>query len=335
MFKTTIKSKIKSTGIYLPKKVLTNRDLEKTLDTDDKWIFDRTGIRARHISSTEGGEFPTDMGQYAAQDALKEMGLEANDIHAIIFATVTPDVKIASSACILQKKLGITNKCMAFDISAACSGFVYAMALADSFIKLGTADNILIVGSEMISSEIDWRDRNTAILFGDGCGVCVMGKNDDNTDSEILSTHLGADGSGADFFVQPVGGSASPITKEHLERPNTSVVMDGKKMFKIATRTLAENAHMVVKQAGLTLEDVSWLVPHQANARIIETAGKLAGIPQEKVIVNIEKYANTSSATVPIAFHEAVQDGRIQRGDIVLLNAFGAGLTNGAILLRY
>ncbi len=329
------KSKIKATGIYLPKKILTNCDLEKIAGVSDKWIFERTGIRKRHISSLENGEWPTDMAYYATLDILKESGFDANSIDMILFATLTPDWKFPSSACILQRKLGMTNKCPSFDISAACSGFVYGMCLADALIKVGTAKNILIIGSEMLSREINWSDKNTCAIFGDGCGACLMGKNEDDDASEILAVHLNADGRKADFLSQPVGGAVSPVTKEHLEKKNSSLIMKGKEMFKVSTRTLAENAKIVTDKAGFNLEDISWFVPHQANARIIETTGKLMGIPQEKVVMNIDKYANTSAATVPIAFHEAVQDGRIQRGDLVILDAFGAGLTSAAILLRY
>ena len=332
---TFSKSKVKATGIYLPKRVLTNRDLEKIIDIDDEWIFERTGIRERRMSSTEGGEWPTDMAYYATQDILKESGLDANTIDMILFATLTPDFKFPSSACILQEKLGMANKCASFDISAACSGFVYGMAIADSLIKTGTVENILIIGSEMLSREINWSDKNTCAIFGDGCGAFLVGKNEDDNTSEVLAVHLSADGTQSDLLIQPVGGAVFPVTREHLEKKNSSLAMKGKEMFKAATRTLAENAKIVVDKAGLTLEDVSWFVPHQANARILQTTGKLMNIPHEKVVMNIEKYANTSAATVPIAFHEAVQDGRIQRGDLVVLNAFGAGATSAAVLLRY
>ena len=330
------KAKILGTGIYLPKKIVTNKDLEKVVETSDEWIFERTGIRSRRICSTEGGEFPTDMAEKAARQALKAANLEPDDIDMIIFASVTPDCKLPNSASILQQKLGMTNKCTAFDIATACSGFVYGVNMANSFIKTGMSKNVLVVGSEMLSREVDWSDRSICILFGDGCGVAIVGQSDGgDKGSEILATHLGSDGSGSEFFDQPVGGAVTPITEQHLKDGSHYMRMKGGEMFKVATRTLANNAKVCLKQAGLTLDDVDWIVPHQANIRIIETTAKLLGAPMEKMIVNIADYGNTSAATVPIAFHEAIVDGRIKRGDIVLFDAFGAGLTFGATLLRY
>lgn len=329
------KSKIAGTGMYVPEKIVTNFDLEKVIETSDEWIYERTGIKARRIASTEGGEWPTDMAEKAAWQALEGAGLEPNDIDMIIFASVTPDCKLPNSACILQQKLGITNKCTSLDIAVACSGYVYGVNMADSFIQTGMAKNVLVVGSEQLSREIDWSDRTICVLFGDGCGVGIVSRADEGETSEILSTHLGADGSGREFFDQPIGGAVEPITEKHLRESSHYMRMKGGEMFKVATRTLANNGKVVLEKAGLKLEDVDWMVPHQANIRIIETAARLSGIPMEKVIVNIEKYGNTSAATVPLAFHEAVQEGKIKRGDLVLLNAFGAGLTFGATLLRY
>ena len=330
-----ISTKILSTGIYLPKKVMTNKDLEQIVETDDEWIYERTGIRERRICSTDGGEWPTDMAYHASQDALKTAGLAANDIDLIIFASVTPDMKLPNSSTILQTKLGITNNCASLDISVACSGFVYGLNMADSMIKTGLCNKALIVGSEMLSREVNWKDRSICILFGDGCGAAILGKSDEGDKSEILSSYIGADGRGKDFFHQQVGGAVTPITNEHLKEDSHYMVMKGREMFKVATRTLAENAKIVCKQANKSLEEVDWLVPHQANIRIIETTGKLLGIDPEKVIVNIEKYGNTSAATVPIALHEAIQEGKIKRGDLVLLDAFGAGLTFASTLLVY
>ena len=329
------KSKIKGTGLYLPKEVRTNYDLEQFVETNDEWIFERTGIRERRICSTRGGEWPSDMAFHATVDILQKGGYEPNIIDMILFATLTPDFKLPNTACVLQEKLGITNKCAALDISAACSGFIYGLSLADCLIKTAMANNILVIGSEMLSREINWNDRNTCVLFGDGCGACLVGRNEEDDDSEILAKCLNADGKGANLFSQPVGGAVDPVSQEHLQRQSHFMTMKGKEMFKVATRTLAESAQAVVGKANLTLEDVSWFIPHQANARIIETTGKLLNFPSEKVIMNIEKYANTSAATVPIAFHEAIEQGKIKRGDLVLLDAFGAGLTSGAVLLRY
>lgn len=331
----TTQTKILGTGICLPEKVMTNFDLEKIVDTNDEWIYERTGIKARRICSTEGGEWPTDLAEKAAWRALEAAALTPDDIDMIIFASVTPDVKLPNSASILQQKLGITNQCAAMDIAVACSGFVYGANMADSFIRTGMAKKVLVVGSEMLSREIDWTDRTICILFGDGCGCAIFGEAEEGEASDILATHLGTDGSGAEFFDQPIGGAVNPMTEENLKAGDHFMRMKGREMFKVATRTLAENAKTVLKKAGLSLEDVDWVVPHQANIRIIETTARLIGVPMEKVIVNIENYGNTSAATVPIAFHEAIKDGRIKRGDIVLFDAFGAGLTFGATLLRY
>ena len=331
----TLNSKIKGTGIYLPKRVMTNFDLEKMVDTSDEWIYERTGIKSRRICSTDGGEFPTDMGEKAAWQALEAANLKPDDIDMIIFASVTPDYKLPNSASVLQQKLGITNKCTAFDIATACSGFVYGVNMAHSFVQTKMAKNVLVVGSEMLSREVNWKDRSICILFGDGCGCAIVGDAEEGDQSQILSTHLGADGKGAEFFDQPIGGAVTPIEEHHLKEGSHFMRMKGGEMFKVATRTLADNAKVCLEKAGLSLEDIDWVVPHQANIRIIETTAKLLNIPMEKVIVNIENYGNTSAATVPIAFHEAIEDGRIKRGDIVLFDAFGAGLTFGATLLRY
>lgn len=331
----TYEVKVLGTGMYAPKKIVTNKDLESIVETSDEWIFERTGIRQRHISSTEGGEFPTDMALNATRDALKAANLSPNDIDIIIFASVTPDVKLPNSATILQVKLGITNNCACLDIAAACSGFVYGFNMASAMIKTGMIKNALIVGSEMLSREVNWKDRNTCILFGDGCGVAIIGQAEAGSESRVFSSVLSADGTGGEFFDSPIGGSVTPITAEHLENGTHFMQMKGKEMFKVATRTLAENAQKIIAEAGLTLNDVDWVVPHQANIRIIETTAKLIGIGMDKMIVNIQNYGNTSAATVPIAFHEAIADGRIKRGDVVLFDAFGAGLTAGATLLKY
>ncbi len=321
--------------MYAPKKVLTNADLEKIVETNDEWIFERTGIRERRICSTEGGEFPTDMAYHASMDALKAANLVPNDIDLILFASVTPDVKLPNSASILQVKLGITNNCGCLDIAAACSGFVYGFNMATAMIKTGMVKNVLVIGSEMLSREVNWKDRNSCILFGDGCGVAIVGRAEAESSSKVFSSVLSADGTGGEFFDQPIGGAVTPITAQHILDDAHFMQMKGKEMFKVATRTLAENAQKVLTEAGLTLADVNWVVPHQANIRIIETTAKLIGMDMDRMIVNIDRYGNTSAATVPMAFHEAITDGRIKRGDIVIFDAFGAGLTAGATLLRY
>ena len=330
-----IQSKILGTGMYVPKKVVTNFDLEKVLDTSDQWIYERTGIRERRVSSPEGGEYPSDMALYATQDALKAAGLRPNDIDSILFATLTPDYRVPNTASILQIKLGIENQCACLDINAACTGFVYAHYLAHSMVQTGMAKNILIVGGELLSQEVDWQERTVSILFGDGCGAAILGPAKREDKSQFLSGYLGADGTGKNFFLHETGGSVKPITKEILEMRQNFMTMKGKELFKVATRTLAENARKVLQKADVSMEEVDWMVPHQANLRIIEKAGEILNFPRKKIIINVEKYGNTSAGTVPIAFHEAVSDGRIKRGDLVLLNAFGAGLTFGATLIRF
>lgn len=330
------KSKIKGSGIYLPKRIMHNTDIEKIVETSDEWIYERTGIRERRVCSTEGGEWPTDMAMHATNDALKSCGLKPNNIDMILFASVTPDQKMPNSASILQRKLGITNQCACLDIAAACSGFVYGLNMANSMIQSGLMKNILVVASEMLSREVDWKDRGSCILFGDACAAVIVGLNETPHDgSEILSCLLAADSTGIEYFLQPYGGAVHPLTIENLQKGDYYMQMKGREMFKVATRTLAENANRVMDMAGLTFDDIHWLIPHQANMRIIETTAKLLGISLEKVIVNIEKYGNTSAATIPLAFHQAISDGRIKRGDLILFDAFGAGLTSGATILRY
>jgi 3-oxoacyl-[acyl-carrier-protein] synthase-3 len=331
----TYETKILGTGMYAPKKIVTNTDLEKIVETSDQWIFERTGIRERHICSTSGGEFPTDMALAATKDALKAANLQPNDIDFIIFASVTPDVKLPNSACILQVKLGITNNCACLDISVACSGFVYGLNLANSMIKTGLAKTVLVVGSEMLSRVVNWKDRNTCILFGDGCGVAIVGHAEEGSESKVLASILNSDGTGGEFFSQPIGGAVTPITADHIINDEHYMQMKGKEMFKVATRTLAENGRKCLEMAGMELSEVDWVVPHQANIRIIEATANNLGVSMDKMIINIHKYGNTSAATCPMAFHEAVMEGKIKRGDIVLFDAFGAGLTAGAALIRY
>ena len=329
--------------MYVPQRIVSNKELEKTLETSDKWIFERTGIRERRMSSSEGGEFPSDMALYATREALKRAKIRPEEIDIILFATLTPDYRVPITASVLQDKLGLRNHCACLDINAACSGFVYGFNMAHAMIQVGMIRKALVVGSELLTQEVDQRERTVSILFGDGCGVAILGGHQAQGQEEgqgppvpqILSTYFGADGREGDLFSHKTGGAAKPITHEILETRQNFMSMKGKEIFKVATRTLAENAKKVVARARVALEDVTWMIPHQANLRIIETAAKILNFPQEKVICNVDKYGNTSAATIPIAFHEAIADGRIQRGDLVLFNAFGAGLTFGATLFRY
>ncbi len=330
-----MKSKILSNGIYVPKKVLHNRDLEKIVDTSDEWIFERTGIRERRVSNIEGGEFPTDMAKMAAEVALKRASLKPDDIDIIVFSSVTPDYQLPNSASILQQKLGINNKCTCLDVSAACSGYVYGLVIADSMIKNKMAKNVLLVASEMLSREIDWGDRNVCILFGDGAGASIISATVDDDPSQIVDCKIGADGSGKDFFNKHYGGSVAPITIEVLQQKKQYMQMKGKEMFKVATRTMANVGSEVLKRNNLPLDDIDWIIPHQANIRIIEAVAKHLGTSMDKMIINIDKYGNTSAATIPLALEDGINDGRIKRGDNILLVAFGAGLTFGSSLIKY
>ncbi|MFZ8932645.1 MAG: beta-ketoacyl-ACP synthase III [Bacteriovoracaceae bacterium] len=329
------KTKILGTGKYLPKKTLTNFDIEKIVDTSDEWIFERTGIKERRISDPEGSEQPSDMAAWASENALKAANLEANDIDLIILSTVFPDYRLPCTTSLVMEKLGMTKQCPGIDISPACSGFVYGVHIAESFIRNGTYKNVLVIGTEKLSGGLNWKDRSTCILFGDGCGAAVLGRSPEGEDSEVLSSVIQTDHTGGKFLHMKEGGAAIPFTKEVLDKDDHYIKMIGRDLFKVATRTLSENAKEAIEKANLKLEDINWMVPHQANIRIIEKCGELLGIPSEKVIVNIHKYGNTSAATIPIAFHEAIEEGKIKRGDLVLFNAFGAGVTSGATVLRY
>ncbi|MGB0453167.1 MAG: beta-ketoacyl-ACP synthase III [Bacteriovoracaceae bacterium] len=328
-------TKVLSTGIYTPPKVLTNQDLEKFLDTSNEWIIERTGIKQRHVSSYQEGEFGTDMAHKASLQALERAGLEANDIDLILYATCTADYKLPSSSCVLQHKLGITNQCAAVDLAAACSGYVYAFHMADALIKTGMNKNVLIVGAEIMTREVDWEDRTMCVLFGDAAGATILSRAEEGDASQVLSSHISADGSGWDLFTHLKGGTKEPVTKEDIEERKNFMAMRGRDLFKVATRTLAENVKIVAEKANVSIDDINWLIPHQANIRIIEHTGKILDIPKEKVVINIQKYGNTSSATIPLAFHEAIEEGKIKRGDLVLFDAFGAGVTAGATLIRY
>ena len=330
-----IKTKILGLGIYLPQKVLHNKDIEKIVETTDAWIFERTGIRERRVSSTDGGEYPTDMAMKATEEALLEANIDRNEIDMIIFASVTPDMPIPNSSTILQTKLGITNKCGCFDVAAACSGFVYSLDLADSMIKSKKARNVLVVGSEMLSTIIDWEDRGSCILFGDGCGAAILGQTPEGEDSDILASYLSADGTGKEYFNSPVGGATEPLTINNIARKEHLMHMKGKDMFKVATRTLAQNSKVVLEKAKLGVHEIDWLIPHQANIRIINTTIELLDFDPNKVVINIEKYGNTSSATIPIAMYEAIRDGRIKRGHNLVFSTFGAGLTSASMIVRY
>ena len=301
-------------GHYLPESILTNKDLEKMVDTTDEWIRTRTGIETRHIAKKE--EETSDMAYYAAKNALDHSGLEAEDIDMILVATVTGDQSFPSVACQIQEKLGATHAA-AMDIGAACSGFIYGVITAKQFIDGGAYKNILVIGAEKLSKITDWSDRNTCVLFGDGAGAAVV--SEVSEDKGILSFELGADGKGATSLHQDDG----------------NIRMNGREVFKFAVRQMPESAEAVVKKAGLVKEDVDYLIPHQANVRIMEAARERLGISKEKMSYSVNKYGNTSAASIPISLSEDVRTGKIKDGDLVVLVGFGGGLTWGAMTLRW
>lgn len=328
MFKT----KITGIGSYLPEKVLTNKDLESMVDTTDEWILARTGISQRHIA--DKSQVTSDLALIAAKQALSEAKLSPDDIDFIFFATTTPDHIMPSAACILQHKLGAKN-CGALDVFAACSGFLYSMSIADQMIRTGAYKNILIVGAEILSRFVDYEDRSTCILFGDGAGAFVVSRAEEGSKSEILGHKLGADGSLGDLLILPAGGTANPASLETVQEKMHFVKMNGREIFKNAVRAMSQCSKDVLEQTNTDPKDIDWLVPHQANTRIIEAVAKQFDISMDKVVLDIENMGNTSAATIPCAFTTAVKLKGIKRGELVMLTAFGGGLTSGSILLRY
>lgn len=316
-------------GEYLPKRVLVNADLEKMVDTSDEWITTRTGIKERRLASEQ--EAASDLAVKAAKEALEDARLKAQNLDLIIVATITPDMQFPATACILQNALSAKNA-VCFDISAACAGFVYAIVTAQQFIARGTYKNALVVGTEVLSSITDWQDRNTCVLFGDGAGAAVLSE---VKSGGILSTYLGTDGSMSDLLMLPGGGSRNPTTHKTIDKRLHYIKMQGNELFKLAVKIMAEAAQVALKQAGLDCSDVDLVIPHQANVRIIAAVAKRIGLPLNKIYLNIEKYGNMSSASTATALCEAVRKGRIKKGDIVLLDAFGAGLVWGACVIKW
>ncbi|OLA84021.1 MAG: 3-oxoacyl-ACP synthase [Verrucomicrobia bacterium CAG:312_58_20] len=323
---------IKGTGKYVPERIVTNDDLSKIVDTSDEWIFGRSGIKRRRIAAD--GETTSDMALKASKAAIESAGLTPHDIDLVIVTTVNPDMLFPSTACILQAKLGIRNNIPCFDLEAACSGFVYGMEVATSMMASGRYKNALVVSSEKMSSMLDWKDRSTCVLFGDGSGAVVLAASGEEN-AGILGNVLGADGSDTAMLCMPAGGSAMPPSERTVREGLHYLKMDGREVFKHAVRIMQEKALEVLDLCGVSAEDVALLIPHQANTRIIETVAKRLKIPSEKVYVNIENYGNTSSASIPIALDEVVRGGKVRKGDLVLLVAFGAGLTWGATLVRF
>lgn len=326
------RSFVAGTGSYLPERRLTNADLEKLVDTNDSWIVERTGIRARHIAAE--GEVTTDLAFKAATRALEMAGLGAQELDLIIFATVTPDQTMPSSSCILQQKLGCRS-IPAFDLSAACTGFVYALTVADQFVKTGMYKNVLVIGAEVLSRIMNYKDRETCILFGDGAGAFIVSRAAEGNDAQFLSSHLFAEGELGDLITLPGGGSRNPLSQKVLDEGLHWMTMKGREIFKHAVRTLVRCSEEALAAHGKSTDDLDWLIAHQANLRILEAVQKGLKLPSEKVIINIEDMGNTSAATIPFAFDQAVRAGRIKRGQLCLLAAFGAGITSGSLLLRY
>jgi len=325
---------ITGTGSYLPEKVMTNADLERIVDTTDDWITSRTGIRERRIAADD--EATSDLATKAALKAMEQAHVSAEELDLIIVATISPDTFFPATACFVQRKLGAKNA-VCFDISAACSGFLYALQVARHFINAGNRNTALIIGAEKLSSMVNWEDRNTCVLFGDGAGAAVVRGDADssNTSRRILSSVMFSDGNQTDILVVPGGGSACPITPENAGDKLNTIRMEGREVYKNAVNAMRDAAEQALQKAGLTADDIDMVIPHQANRRIIEAITDRLGIPAERTFVNLEKYGNTSAAAVAIALDEANRSGAIKTGDIILLVAFGAGLTWAATVIEW
>lgn len=324
------RARIVGTGSYLPEKILTNADLESFLDTSDEWIVTRTGIRERRVAAE--GEYTSDLATQAARRALEMAGICAEEIDLIIVGTITGDFPWPATACIVQHKLGI-HGCGAFDVSAACSGFLYALANAARQIESGAVSKVLVIGAEVLTRAVDWDDRNTCVLFGDGAGAVVLSA--ENGERGVLSTHLHADGSFWELLYQPGFGSRHPASQEGLAARLPFLKMQGNEVFKIAVRMLHEVAQEALSANGVTAADVDLFIPHQANRRILDATAKRLGLRDEQVYINVDRFGNTSGASIPIALDEANRSGRLRPDDIVLLDAFGGGLTWASALVRW
>jgi 3-oxoacyl-[acyl-carrier-protein] synthase-3 len=322
---------IAGTGSYLPERIMTNKDLESIVETTEEWITSRTGIQERRIAAE--GENTSDLATAAAKKALENAGIEAADIDLIIVGTITPDTLTPATACYVQHNLGATSA-LAFDVSAACSGFLYAMEIAQRMISDGVYKNALIIGAEKLSAFTNWSDRNTCVLFGDGAGAAVLTRGTEKT-GRILATKVGTDGSKASILNIPGGGSACPTTRDNADLKLASLAMQGKEVFKHAVNAMKRSAEAVIEEAGLSADNIKLVIPHQANLRIIDAIADRLTIPNEKVFVNLHKYGNTSAAAVAIALDEAHREGRFERGDNIVLVGFGAGLTWAAIAIEW
>lgn len=320
-------SRIAGTGSALPEKILTNKDLEQFVETTDEWIASRTGIRQRHVVAE--GETTADLAERAARVAMEAAGVTADQLDLIVLGTTTPDLIFPSTACLVQHRLG-ANGCAAFDVNAACSGFIYALSIADAYVRSGMARTVLVIGAETLTRMLDWSDRNTCVLFGDGAGAVVIKA---DAEAGILSTHLHADGGKKELLYNPVGVSAG--FKPEEKNAGVRVLMTGNEVFKHAVKALDSVVDETLAANGLDKADLDWLIPHQANLRIIEATAKRLEMPMDRVIVTVHKHGNTSSGSVPLALDEAVRSGKVKRGQLLLLEAFGGGFTWGSALIRY
>ncbi len=325
-----IQARIIGTGSFAPRKVITNHDLEKLVDTNDAWIIERTGIRERRIA--EKGQTTSDLAYEASKKALKAAGITADELDLIIVATITPDMILPSMSCVLQDKLG-ARKAAAFDINAACSGFIYGMSVADAFIRADRYKTILLVGAEVLSRFMDWEDRGTCILFGDGAGAAVIQRHSGKRG--ILSTHIHSDGSQGDLLFVPAGGAQNPASHDTIRKRMHFVKMKGNETFKLAVRSLEQVVQEALEHNKVKPEDIDFLVPHQANLRIIQAMAQRLNMPMEKVVLTLPKYGNTSAASIPMALDEAVRDGRIKENHLLLFEAFGGGMTWASALVRW
>ncbi|MYA63073.1 MAG: ketoacyl-ACP synthase III [Gemmatimonadetes bacterium] len=324
-------AKISAAARYLPDHVMTNADLEKMVDTSDSWIRERTGISERRIAAE--GESTTGMGARAANRALAKAGLEPSDVDLIIVTTATPDRWLPSTACEVQSRIGASRSSLAFDLHAACTGFLYAVSMAEGYVAAGRGEVVLVVSSEKMSSILNWDDRDTCVLFGDGAGAVVVQPSENG--EGILSSFHRSDGDMADLLQRPAGGAARPLDEEVLREKEHLMQMSGREVFKSAVRSMAKAGRTVLREVGLTADQVDLMVPHQANIRIIESTARYSRIPMEKVFVNLNRYGNISSATIPVGLDEAEEEGRIEPGSLVLMTSFGAGLTWGAMAMRW
>ncbi len=326
------RTQIAGVGYYLPEEVITNADLEKLVDTNDQWIVERTGIRKRHRVST--GKATSDSCYHAAIQALKKANLKATDLDLILVATVTPDFILPSTACVLQNLLGCKT-IPAFDLVAACSGFIYGLTVADQFIRTGMYKNILVIGAESLSRMVSYKDRETCILFGDGAGAWVVSQAPEGSKNIILSSHIHAEGSLVDLLWVPEGGSKVPFSQSVLDKGSHYMTMKGRDIFKNAVRTMNAACQEALQANQVTASEVDWMVPHQANLRILESVANHFDFPMDKVAISVAETGNTSAASIPICFGMYEEAGKIQRGQMILLTAFGAGLTSGSLLMRY